>query len=34
LRIIPGMGHDLPPALYDTVADAISGAAERAKINA
>jgi pimeloyl-ACP methyl ester carboxylesterase len=34
LRIIPGMGHDLPPTLYDAVADAISRAAERAKINA
>jgi pimeloyl-ACP methyl ester carboxylesterase len=31
LRIIPGMGHDLPPALYDTLVDAIVGAAERAK---
>ncbi|HYD46213.1 MAG TPA: alpha/beta hydrolase [Phenylobacterium sp.] len=29
LRIIPGMGHDLPPALYDTVADAITAAAKR-----
>lgn len=29
LRIIPGMGHDLPPALYDTVVDAISRAAAR-----
>lgn len=34
LRIIPGMGHDLPPALYDLIADAISRAAERARINA
>jgi hypothetical protein len=25
------MGHDLPPALYDTVADAIFAAAARAK---
>jgi pimeloyl-ACP methyl ester carboxylesterase len=31
LRVIPGMGHDLPPALYDTVADAIFAAAARAK---
>lgn len=30
LRVIPGMGHDLPPALYDTVADAIFAAAARA----
>ncbi|MBC7782890.1 MAG: alpha/beta fold hydrolase, partial [Burkholderiales bacterium] len=32
LRIIPGMGHDLPPALYDAITDAISRAAERAKV--
>lgn len=31
LRVIPGMGHDLPPALYDTVAEAIFAAAARAK---
>jgi pimeloyl-ACP methyl ester carboxylesterase len=31
LRIIPGMGHNLPPALYDTVIDAILAAAARAK---
>ena len=30
LRIIPGMGHDVPPALYDTVIDAILAAAARA----
>jgi pimeloyl-ACP methyl ester carboxylesterase len=30
LRVIPGMGHDLPPALYDIVADAILSAAARA----
>lgn len=30
LRVIPGMGHDLPPALFDTVADAILSAAARA----
>lgn len=30
LRIIPGMGHDLPPALYDIVADAILAAAAKA----
>lgn len=29
LRIVPGMGHDLPPSLYDTVVDAICAAAER-----
>lgn len=34
LRIIPGMGHDLPPSLYDTFADAICAAAARAKANA
>jgi pimeloyl-ACP methyl ester carboxylesterase len=30
LRIIPGMGHDLPPGLYDTFVDAICAAAGRA----
>ena len=30
LRLIPGMGHDLPPALFDIVADAILSAAARA----
>jgi pimeloyl-ACP methyl ester carboxylesterase len=34
LRIIPGMGHDLPPALYDTFVDAIVAAASRAKATA
>jgi pimeloyl-ACP methyl ester carboxylesterase len=31
LVIVPGMGHDLPPALYDTILDAIAGVAARAK---
>ena len=31
LRIIPGMGHDLPPALHDIFLDAITAAAARAK---
>ena len=31
LRVIPGMGHDLPPGLYDTIIDAIVAAASRAK---
>jgi pimeloyl-ACP methyl ester carboxylesterase len=31
LRIIPGMGHDLPAALYDEVVSAISRAAERSR---
>ena len=31
LVTIPGMGHDLPPALYDTVIDAIVRVAEGAK---
>lgn len=31
LRIVPGMGHDLPPGLYDTFVDAIVTAASRAK---
>jgi pimeloyl-ACP methyl ester carboxylesterase len=30
LRIIPGMGHDLPVALVGTIADAITAAASRA----
>jgi pimeloyl-ACP methyl ester carboxylesterase len=34
LRIIPGMGHDLPPGLYDTFVDAIVTAASRAKAHA
>lgn len=34
LRIVPGMGHDLPPGLYDTVIDAIAAAAARAKAKA
>ena len=34
LRIIPGMGHDLPPALHDTFIDAITAAAARAKTTA
>jgi pimeloyl-ACP methyl ester carboxylesterase len=34
LRIIPGMGHDMPPALYDTFIDAIVAAASRAKAQA
>jgi pimeloyl-ACP methyl ester carboxylesterase len=34
LRIIPGMGHDLPPGLYDVFVDAITAAAGRAKADA
>jgi pimeloyl-ACP methyl ester carboxylesterase len=34
LRIIPGMGHDLPPGLYDTFIDAIVAAASRVKATA
>lgn len=34
LRIVEGMGHDLPPALYDTVVDAIVRAAERSRTQA
>ncbi|PZQ60660.1 MAG: alpha/beta hydrolase [Phenylobacterium zucineum] len=34
LRMIAGMGHDLPPGLYDTFVDAIVAAATRAKANA
>ena len=31
LRMIPGMGHDLPPGLHDIFLDAICSAASRAK---
>ena len=31
LRIVPGMGHDIPADLYDTVVEAIARAAERAR---
>ena len=31
LRVIPGMGHDIPPALYDTIVDGVMSAAARAK---
>jgi pimeloyl-ACP methyl ester carboxylesterase len=31
LLVIPGMGHDLPPVLYETLADAIARVAERSK---
>lgn len=34
LRIIPGMGHDFPPALYETIVEAIVAAASRAKVGA
>jgi pimeloyl-ACP methyl ester carboxylesterase len=32
LRIIPGMGHDIPPALYDTIVEAICRATERRRV--
>lgn len=31
LQIIPGMGHDIPPALYDTIVDGILRTIARAK---
>lgn len=34
LRMIPGMGHDLPPGLHEIFLDAICAAASRAKTNA
>lgn len=34
LRMIPGMGHDLPPGLYDIFVDAILSAVARAKPSA
>ena len=33
-RIVPGMGHDLPPMFYDTLVDAIASVAKRASIAA
>lgn len=34
LRIVPGMGHDLPPGVYDIVVEAIVAAATRARATA
>ena len=34
LLIIPGMGHDVPPAFWDQIIDAIVSVAERAKAEA
>ena len=34
LKVIEGMGHDFPPALFDTVVEAIMVAVERAKAEA
>jgi pimeloyl-ACP methyl ester carboxylesterase len=34
LRIVPGMGHDMPPALYDIFLETISRAVERAHATA
>ncbi len=31
LRVIPGMGHDIPPALYDTIIDGVMSAVTRSK---
>ena len=31
LRVIPGMGHDIPPALYDTIVEGVISAVERSK---
>jgi pimeloyl-ACP methyl ester carboxylesterase len=31
LRVVPGMGHDLPVPLYDKVVDAIISARDRAR---
>ena len=33
LRVIEGMGHDLPAALFDTVIDGILSAVRRARPN-
>lgn len=34
LRVVPGMGHDLPPGLYDRVVDAVIAARDRARATA
>jgi pimeloyl-ACP methyl ester carboxylesterase len=34
LRVIPNMGHDLPPALYDVIVEAVCRAAERSRVPA
>ena len=34
LRVIEGMGHDLPPALFDEIVEGIVRAVERAKVEA
>jgi len=34
LRVIPGMGHDMPPSLYDTFIEAICAAAQRTRLAA
>jgi pimeloyl-ACP methyl ester carboxylesterase len=34
LKVIPGMGHDLPPALYETFAEAIDANCRRARQSA
>ncbi len=34
LVVVPGMGHDLPPGVFDTVVDTVVRAASRAKANA
>jgi pimeloyl-ACP methyl ester carboxylesterase len=34
LVVIPGMGHDFPPPLYDTIVDGIMQAVNRAKVGA
>ena len=31
LRVIPGMGHDIPPALYDTIVEGVMSAVARSK---
>lgn len=31
MRVVPGMGHDVPPGLYDTIVDAIMAAVARAR---
>jgi pimeloyl-ACP methyl ester carboxylesterase len=32
LQVIPGMGHDLPPALWPRIASAVDETAQRAEV--
>jgi pimeloyl-ACP methyl ester carboxylesterase len=34
LRVVPGMGHDLPAAVFPVVVDAVEAAAKRSRARA